>query len=72
MSSRTSDATEGRAPAFGQLTLTAASLGAVVLPTVAAFYHQPKTNHGQLQFTIGKVLASFQISGESFYRREDA
>jgi polyprenyl P-hydroxybenzoate/phenylacrylic acid decarboxylase-like protein len=49
-------------------TLTLA--GAIVLPPVPAFYHQPKTIEDLLNQTVGKILDQFGISHELFRRWE--
>ena len=51
-----------------ELMLTAASRGAIILPPVPAFYHQPSTILDLVHHTIGKVLDCFQISHELFRR----
>jgi 4-hydroxy-3-polyprenylbenzoate decarboxylase len=51
-----------------QLMLTAASLGAVILPPMPAFYHQPQTIQDLIQHTIGKVLDCFHIQHDLFKR----
>ena len=50
------------------LMVTAASNGAVILPPVPAFYHNPQTIDDIIRHTIGKVLDSFRIP-HSLYRR---
>ena len=42
--------------------------GAVVLPPVPAFYHQPRTIDDLIDHTVGKVLDQFGI-GHDLYRR---
>jgi 4-hydroxy-3-polyprenylbenzoate decarboxylase len=53
-----------------KLMLAAASQGAVILPPVPAFYHQPSSILDLVHHTIGKVLDCFQISHELFRRWE--
>ena len=53
-----------------ELMLSAASLGAVILPPVPAFYHNPKTIQDLIHHTIGKVLDCFGIKHELFRRWE--
>lgn len=50
------------------LMLTAATLGATILPPVPAFYHQPQTILDLVHQTIGKVLDCFQIQHDLFQR----
>ncbi len=50
------------------LMLKAASLGAVILPPIPAFYHRPKTIQDIIHQTIGKVLDVFQIPHDLFER----
>jgi polyprenyl P-hydroxybenzoate/phenylacrylic acid decarboxylase-like protein len=42
--------------------------GAVVLPPVPAFYHQPRTIEDLIDHTVGKVLDQFGIAHD-LYRR---
>lgn len=49
-------------------TLTLA--GAVILPPVPAFYHQPKTIEDLLNQTVGKILDQFGITHDLFRRWE--
>jgi 4-hydroxy-3-polyprenylbenzoate decarboxylase len=51
-----------------QLMLTAASLGAVILPPVPAFYHHPRSIQDLIHHTIGKVLDCFHIPHHLFKR----
>ena len=51
-----------------ELMLTAASLGAVILPPVPAFYHKPQTIQDLISHTIGKVLDCFHIPHQLFHR----
>ena len=51
-----------------QLMLSAASQGAVILPPVPAFYHQPKTITDLIHHTVGKVLDCFNIQHQLFER----
>ena len=51
-----------------QLMLSAAKMGAVILPPVPAFYHQPKTITDIIQQTVGKVLDCFDIPHRLFER----
>jgi 4-hydroxy-3-polyprenylbenzoate decarboxylase len=51
-----------------ELMLSAASHGAVILPPVPAFYHNPETIHDLVLHTIGKVLDCFRIPHELFQR----
>jgi 4-hydroxy-3-polyprenylbenzoate decarboxylase len=53
-----------------KLMLSAASQGAVILPPVPAFYHNPKTIQDLILHTIGKVLDCFRIPHELFKRWE--
>lgn len=48
--------------------LTLAKLGAVVLPAMPAFYHEPKTIEDMVNFVVGKVLDNLGIEN-SLYRR---
>jgi 4-hydroxy-3-polyprenylbenzoate decarboxylase len=48
--------------------LAAASLGAVILPPVPAFYHKPQTIQDLISHTIGKVLDCFHIPHQLFQR----
>ncbi len=51
-----------------QLMVNAASLGAVILPPVPAFYHMPETIQDLILQTIGKVLDCLRIPHELFQR----
>ncbi len=51
-----------------ELMLKAASLGAVILPPIPAFYHRPETIQDLIHQTIGKVLDCFQIPHDLFER----
>ena len=51
-----------------QLMLTAASQGAVILPPVPAFYHQPETISDLIHHTLGKVLDCLGIPHDLFRR----
>jgi 4-hydroxy-3-polyprenylbenzoate decarboxylase len=53
-----------------ELMLSAASLGAVILPPVPAFYHKPKTIDDLIRQTVGKVLDCFHIPHEIYRRWE--
>ncbi len=53
-----------------ELMLSAASQGAVILPPMPAFYHQPKTITDLIHHTIGKVLDCFDIPHQLFDRWE--
>jgi 4-hydroxy-3-polyprenylbenzoate decarboxylase len=46
-------------------------MGAVVLPPVPAFYHQPKSIDDLVNQTIGKILDQFQIEHDLFKRWKD-
>lgn len=52
------------------LTLAAES-GAVILPPMPAFYHEPKTISDLVDQTVGKVLDQFGINHELFRRWGD-
>ena len=51
-----------------ELMPSAASQGAVILPPVPAFYHQPKTITDLIHQTLGKVLDCFNIQHQLFCR----
>ncbi|MFZ4450971.1 UbiX family flavin prenyltransferase [Salibacterium aidingense] len=51
-----------------QLMTQAANIGAVVLPPVPSFYHQPQTIDDIIHHTIGKVLDQFGIDAGLFQR----
>jgi len=46
----------------------ATEMGAVILPPVPAFYHQPKTVDDLIDQTVGKVLDQFHIEHTLFRR----
>jgi 4-hydroxy-3-polyprenylbenzoate decarboxylase len=46
----------------------ATEMGAIILPPVPAFYHQPKTVDDLIDQTVGKILDQFQIE-HSLFRR---
>jgi len=46
----------------------AAEMGAVILPPVPAFYHQPKTVEDLIDQTVGKILDQFHIEHTLFRR----
>lgn len=51
-----------------ELMQRAASLGAVILPPMPAFYHRPQTIQDLINQTLGKVLDCFQIPHQLFRR----
>ena len=51
-----------------RLMAKAASLGAVILPPVPAFYHRPRTIDDLVDQTVGKVLDQFGIDAGLFRR----
>lgn len=51
-----------------QLLLAAASLGAVILPPIPAFYHRPGTIDDIIFHTLGKILDCLHIPHELFRR----
>lgn len=51
-----------------ELMARAASLGAVILPPMPAFYHKPETIQDLVLHTVGKVLDSLGIPHELFQR----
>lgn len=51
-----------------ELMARAASLGAVILPPVPAFYHRPETIQDLVMHTVGKVLDCLDIPHELFQR----
>jgi 4-hydroxy-3-polyprenylbenzoate decarboxylase len=51
-----------------ELMARAADLGAVILPPVPAFYHQPKTIGDLIKQSIGKALDQFGIEHDLFRR----
>lgn len=46
----------------------ATEMGAVILPPVPAFYHQPKTVEDLIDQTVGKILDQFHIEHALFRR----
>ena len=50
------------------LMLAAASMGAVILPPVPAFYHHPETILDLIHHTVGKVLDALAIPHDLFKR----
>lgn len=48
--------------------LAAKESGAVILPAMPAFYHQPKTIEDLVDYIVGKVLDQLQIE-HSLYKR---
>lgn len=55
-----------------KLMLAAASMGAVIMPPVPAFYHHPETIQDLIHQTVGKVLDSFHIPHQLFQRWGDS
>jgi 4-hydroxy-3-polyprenylbenzoate decarboxylase len=55
-----------------ELMLTAANLGAVILPPLPAFYHRPATIDDIVRHTTGKVLDSLKIHHDLFHRWQGA
>ncbi len=55
-----------------QLMLTAADLGAIILPPMPAFYHRPATVDDIVRHTTGKVLDALQIRHDLFRRWQGA
>jgi 4-hydroxy-3-polyprenylbenzoate decarboxylase len=53
-----------------QILLSLASMGAIVLPPLPAFYHKPKTIQDLIRHTSGKVLDCFRIPHQLFDRWE--
>jgi 4-hydroxy-3-polyprenylbenzoate decarboxylase len=53
-----------------QLLLTLASMGAIILPPLTAFYHKPETIQDMVRHTTGKVLDCFRIPHQLFRRWE--
>lgn len=51
-----------------ELMLKAASLGAVILPPIPAFYHRPESIQDLILQTLGKVLDCLRIPHELFRR----
>lgn len=54
-----------------KLMLAASSMGAVIMPPVPAFYHNPETINDLIHHTVGKVLDCFHISHQLFRRWGD-
>jgi flavin prenyltransferase len=54
------------------LMMTAASHGAVILPPIPAFYHNPQTIDDIIRHTVGKVLDCFHIPHDRYRRWEGA
>jgi 4-hydroxy-3-polyprenylbenzoate decarboxylase len=48
----------------------AAEIGAVILPPMPSFYHQPETIDDIVNQTVGKVLDQFEIEHDLFRRWE--
>jgi flavin prenyltransferase len=48
--------------------LTLSQLGAIILPAMPAFYHQPKDINDLINFVVGKTLDSFGIDHRLFKR----
>jgi flavin prenyltransferase len=46
----------------------AATMGAVILPPMPAFYHRPQTIQDLINQTLGKVLDCFQVPHQLFQR----
>jgi 4-hydroxy-3-polyprenylbenzoate decarboxylase len=53
-----------------RLMLTAAELGAHILPPVPSFYHQPKSIDDIIHHTVGKIFDFFEVSHDLFRRWE--
>lgn len=53
-----------------RLMLTAAENGAVILPPMPAFYHNPKTVDDIVDQTVGKILDQFGVEHDIFKRWE--
>jgi 4-hydroxy-3-polyprenylbenzoate decarboxylase len=53
-----------------RLMLTAAELGAHILPPVPSFYHQPKSIDDIIHHTVGKVFDFFDVAHDLFRRWE--
>ena len=51
-----------------ELMMKAAELGAMMLPPMPAFYHQPKTIDDIIDQTVGKVFDYFEIDHHMFRR----
>ena len=43
-------------------------MGAIIAPPVPAFYPKPQTLEDMVDFTIGRVLDLFEISGPPIWR----
>lgn len=54
-----------------KLLVRVAEMGAVVLPPVPAFYHEPRNIDDIVMHTIGKVLDQFGIDVQAFRRWQD-
>lgn len=54
-----------------RLMVNAAEMGAVVLPPVPAFYHNPNSIDDIVLHTVGKVLDQFGIDVQAFRRWQD-
>ena len=54
-----------------RLMTSAAEMGALILPPVPSFYHQPKTIDDILDQTIGKIFDHFGIAHDLFQRWGD-
>lgn len=54
-----------------KLLVRVAEMGAVVLPPVPAFYHEPESVDDIVMHTIGKVLDQFGIDVQAFRRWQD-
>lgn len=53
-----------------RLMTQAAEMGAVILPPMPSFYHQPETIDDIVNQTVGKVLDQFEIEHDLFRRWE--
>ncbi|MHB9150339.1 MAG: UbiX family flavin prenyltransferase [Thermoleophilia bacterium] len=53
-----------------RLMMQAAEMGAVILPPMPSFYHQPETIDDIVNQTVGKVLDQFEIEHDLFRRWE--
>jgi 4-hydroxy-3-polyprenylbenzoate decarboxylase len=53
-----------------RLMIQAAETGAVILPPMPSFYHQPETIDDIVNQTVGKVLDQFDIEHDLFRRWE--
>lgn len=51
-----------------RLQVQAAECGAIILPPVPAFYHQPQTIDDVINHTVGRVLDQFGIDNQLFKR----